>query len=49
VTSKDPTQPQIPIIQHADIKRMLLFQRAVVDRFQWITTREFIDGIAWGK
>ncbi len=31
VTSKDPSQPQIPIIQHADIKRMLLFQRAVVE------------------
>jgi butyryl-CoA dehydrogenase len=31
VTSKDPTQPQIPIIQHADIKRMLLFQRAIVE------------------
>ena len=31
VTSKDPTQPQIPIIEHADIKRMLLFQRAVVE------------------
>ncbi len=31
VTSKDPTQPQIPIIQHADIKRLLLFQRAVVE------------------
>jgi butyryl-CoA dehydrogenase len=31
LTSKDPTQPQIPIIQHADIKRMLLFQRAVVE------------------
>jgi alkylation response protein AidB-like acyl-CoA dehydrogenase len=31
LTSKDPTQPQVPIIQHADIKRMLLFQRAVVE------------------
>jgi butyryl-CoA dehydrogenase len=31
VTSKDPTQPQVPIIQHADIRRMLLFQRAVVE------------------
>jgi butyryl-CoA dehydrogenase len=31
VTSKDPTQPQIPIIQHPDIRRMLLFQRAVVE------------------
>jgi butyryl-CoA dehydrogenase len=31
LTSKDPTQPQIPIIQHADIRRMLLFQRAVVE------------------
>jgi len=31
INSKDPLQPQIPIIQHADIKRMLLFQRAVVE------------------
>ncbi|MEW6442995.1 MAG: acyl-CoA dehydrogenase [bacterium] len=31
ITSKDPTQPQIPIIEHADVKRMLLFQRAVVE------------------
>jgi alkylation response protein AidB-like acyl-CoA dehydrogenase len=30
-TSKDPAQPQIPIIQHPDIKRMLLFQRSVVE------------------
>lgn len=28
---KDPTNPQIPIIEHADVKRMLLFQRAVVE------------------
>ncbi|MCP4749406.1 MAG: acyl-CoA dehydrogenase [Proteobacteria bacterium] len=26
---KDPTQPQVPIIDHADVRRMLLFQRAV--------------------
>jgi butyryl-CoA dehydrogenase len=31
VGQKDPTQPQVPIIEHADIKRMLLFQRAVVE------------------
>ncbi len=31
ITSKDPTIPQVPIIQHADIKRMLLFQRAVIE------------------
>ena len=31
VSSKDPLQPQIPIIEHADIRRMLLFQRAVVE------------------
>ena len=30
-TEKDPTQPQIPIIQHADVKRMLLFQRSVIE------------------
>ncbi len=29
--AKDPTTPQIPIIQHADVKRMLLFQKAVVE------------------
>jgi alkylation response protein AidB-like acyl-CoA dehydrogenase len=31
VTGKDPLAPQIPIIGHADVKRMLLFQRAVVE------------------
>lgn len=31
VSEKDPSQPQIPIIEHADVKRMLLFQRAVVE------------------
>ncbi|MBN2224489.1 MAG: acyl-CoA dehydrogenase [Deltaproteobacteria bacterium] len=31
ITSKDPSAPQIPIIEHADIKRMLLFQRAVIE------------------
>lgn len=31
VTQKDPQKPQIPIIEHADVKRMLLFQRAVVE------------------
>lgn len=31
LTTKDPSQPQIPIIQHPDVKRMLLFQRAVVE------------------
>ena len=28
---KDPTLPPVPIIEHADIKRLLLFQRAVVE------------------
>ncbi|MCU0578610.1 MAG: acyl-CoA dehydrogenase [Desulfobacterota bacterium] len=31
LTSKDPTLPPVPIIEHADVKRMLLFQRAVVE------------------
>ena len=31
ISQKDPTQPQIPIIEHADVKRMLLFQRAVAE------------------
>lgn len=31
LSSKDPLNPQIPIIEHADVKRMLLFQRAVTE------------------
>jgi butyryl-CoA dehydrogenase len=31
VSQKDPTLPPVPIIEHADIKRMLLFQRAVIE------------------
>ncbi len=31
ITSKDPTEPQMPIIEHADVKRMLLFQKAIVE------------------
>ncbi len=31
VTAKDPTAPQMPIIEHADVKRMLLAQKAYVE------------------
>ncbi len=31
VTAKDPSTPQIPIVEHADVRRMLLFQRAIVE------------------
>ena len=31
LSSKDPLAPQVPIIEHPDIKRMLLFQKAVVE------------------
>jgi butyryl-CoA dehydrogenase len=31
VTEKDPLSPQIPIIKHADVKRMLLFQRSICE------------------
>lgn len=31
LSSKDPTGPQTPIIEHPDVKRMLLFQRSVVE------------------
>ncbi|MGV7930693.1 MAG: acyl-CoA dehydrogenase [Spirochaetota bacterium] len=31
ITEKDATRPQIPIIEHADIKRMLLKQRAITE------------------
>ena len=31
ISSKDPLAPQVPIMAHADVKRMLLFQRAIVE------------------
>ncbi len=31
LTAKDPTRPQISIIEHADVRRMLLHQKAVVE------------------
>lgn len=31
LSAKDPTLPPIPIIEHPDVRRMLLFQRAVVE------------------
>jgi alkylation response protein AidB-like acyl-CoA dehydrogenase len=31
ITEKDPSKPQIPIIAHADVKRMLLFQKSVTE------------------
>ncbi|MDB5282248.1 MAG: Acyl-CoA dehydrogenase domain protein [Bacteroidota bacterium] len=31
VGEKNPVKPQIPIINHADVKRLLLFQKAVVE------------------
>jgi alkylation response protein AidB-like acyl-CoA dehydrogenase len=31
LTAKDPTAPQVPIIEHADVKRMLLAQKAYVE------------------
>ena len=29
--AKNPLSPQVPIIEHPDVKRMLLFQRAIVE------------------
>jgi alkylation response protein AidB-like acyl-CoA dehydrogenase len=31
VTTKDPTAPQVPIIEHPDVKRMLLAQKSYVE------------------
>ena len=31
IAEKDPSKPQTPIINHADVKRMLLFQKSVVE------------------
>ncbi len=31
IASRDPAKPQIPIIEHADVRRMLLRQKAIVE------------------
>ncbi|RPA69229.1 acyl-CoA dehydrogenase [Cyclobacteriaceae bacterium YHN15] len=31
IGDKDPNKPQVPIIQHADVKRMLLFQKSITE------------------
>ena len=31
ITSKDPSTPQVPIVEHADVKRMLLAQKSYVE------------------
>ncbi|HSB04066.1 MAG TPA: acyl-CoA dehydrogenase, partial [Thermodesulfobacteriota bacterium] len=31
LSTKDPTLPQVPIIEHPDVKRMLLFQRSICE------------------
>ncbi|MBW3468215.1 acyl-CoA dehydrogenase [Arthrospiribacter ruber] len=31
ITDKNPELPQVPIIEHADVKRMLLFQKSVLE------------------
>jgi len=31
VTAKDPRAPQVPIVEHADVRRMLLRQKAIVE------------------
>ncbi len=31
LTAKDPAEPQVPIVEHADVRRMLLRQKAIVE------------------
>ena len=31
LTSRDPSAPQVPIVEHADVRRMLLRQKAIVE------------------
>jgi len=45
VSQKDPNLPPIAIIEHADVKRMLLFQRAVIEGAQSLLMQcsKFVD------
>lgn len=38
ISNKDVTKPQVPIIEHADVRRMLLFQKSVVEGAQSLVT-----------
>lgn len=38
ISKKDVALPQVPIIEHADVRRMLLFQKAVVEGAQSLVT-----------
>jgi len=31
LSAKDPSQPQVPLLEHPDVRRMLLYQRAIVE------------------
>jgi alkylation response protein AidB-like acyl-CoA dehydrogenase len=46
--AKDPTTPQIPIVEHADVRRMLLRQKAIVEGGLSLlaTTARFADAAA---
>ena len=45
LAQKDPNLPPVPIIEHADVKRMLLFQRAVIEGAQSLLMQcsKFVD------
>jgi len=45
LSQKDPSLPPVPIIEHADVKRMLLFQRAVIEGAQSLLMQcsKFVD------
>jgi len=45
LSNKDPNLPPVAIIEHADVKRMLLFQRAVIDGSQALLMQcsKFVD------
>jgi alkylation response protein AidB-like acyl-CoA dehydrogenase len=50
LTSKDPSLPQVPIIEHADVRRMLLRQKAIVEGglSLILTTAHLADLLAHG-
>jgi butyryl-CoA dehydrogenase len=39
VTARDPASPPVPIIQHADVRRMLLRQKAIVEGGLYLVAR----------
>ena len=50
LSDRNPTNPQVPIVEHADVRRMLLRQKAIIEGCMalYATATECVDRLAGG-